>query len=164
MLYFVRKSETLVRMQALCDDIIANYKSIVFKGFNDRLADEPVYALAMAVLDLHPVDRKPEYYCFVPYATKLRSNYSRRAVRFANPTDGEVNSCCVVHWGNRNTEKAQYRFDVGAINAKSQGGVMYSVLYKMSFLLCIYKIVDFILEFCDKVSWFFDRVIHKLKK
>ncbi len=164
MLYFIRKSDTLGRMKTLCDDIIANYGKIVFRGFNNNLADEPVYALAMAVLNLHPVNRKAEYYCFVPCATKFYSNYFRREVRFANPADGEVGSCCIVHWGNRNTLRAQYRFDASAINCNRRKGIACSVLYRSGLLLFVYKIQDCIADLVGKVSWFFGRVVHKIKK
>lgn len=164
MLYFLRKSDTLSRMQTLCNDIIANYKNIVFKGFNDQLADEPVYALAMAVLGLRPVDRRPEYYCFVPFATKFRSNFASRVVRFANPTDGNVNGCCIVHWGNRNTLRAQYRFDAGAINDRHKKGIAYQLAYRYGFLLFCYRVKDCTSDLAKKISWIFSRIVRKLKK
>ena len=164
MLYFVRKSQTLIRMKTLCNDIIENYGNVTFKGFNDQLADEPVYALAMAVLDLRPVDRKPEYYCFVPFATRFRSNYSNRTVYFTNQTDGTVNGCYVVHWGNRNTLKAQYRFDAGAVNDHRKKSVRYQLAYRSGFLLFCYKVKDCAVDLTGKISWFFSRVIRKIKK
>lgn len=163
MLYFLRKSDTLLRMQTLCHDIIANYGQVTFKGFNDRLADEPVYALAMAVLDLRPVERKPEYYCFVPFATKFRSNYASGAVRFANPTDGEVTDCCIVHWGNRNTLRAQYRFDAGAVNFSRKKGFGYALVYRSGLCLLGCKLKDYVTDFVEKISWFVGRVLHKIK-
>ena len=164
MLYFIRKSDTLDRMQRLCSDIIANYQSIVFKGFNDQLADEPVYALAMAVLGLRPVDRKPEYYCFVPFATKFRSNYARRTVCFSNPTDGAVRECCVVHWGNRNTLKARYRLDAGAVNRDRKKDLWYRLAYRWGLLLLGYQAGDFVAELAGKISWFWGRAMRKIRK
>lgn len=163
MLYFIRKSETLLRVQVLCNDIIKNYRKVTFKGFNDRLADEPVYALAMAVLDLHPIDRKPQYYCFVPYATKFRSNYALREVSFANPTDGAVDSCCIVHWGNQNTLRARYRFDAGAVNCDRTSGMFYGLAYKNGLLLLLHRAKDGIADFGRKICWFFERVVRKIK-
>lgn len=164
MLYFIRKSETLTRMKLLCDDIIANYEKIVFKSFNDRLADEPVYALAMAVLGLNPVKRKPEYYCFVPYATKFSSNYARRKVHFTYPKEGDVNSCCIVHWGNYNTDRAQYRYDAKAVNCNQRNGAVYLLLYRSGLLLFIYKTKECLVDLCFKTKWLLGRIVHKLEK
>lgn len=50
MLYFVRPGETVERMYELCQKIISDYHTVNFKAFNNTLADEPVFALAMAVL------------------------------------------------------------------------------------------------------------------
>lgn len=168
MLYFIRKSDTLAHMKALCDDIIANYEKVTFKGFNDKLADEPVYALAMAVMNLHPVDRQPEYYCFVPYATKFASNYARRTVAFDNPTDGAVDGCAIVHWGNRNTMRAQYRFDAGAVNGCQNSGsgfsrFRYHVMYEQSVALRLQQFRDGVTDVREKITWFFDRVVCKIK-
>lgn len=164
MLYFMRNSETLERMQELCRDIISNYGKIVFKGFNEKLADEPVYALAMAVLDLRPVDRKPDYYCFVPYASKFSSNYERRTVRFTNPTDGTVDGCCIVHWGKRNTLRAQYRFAASVIDCDRRSGMLYAIIYRSGLLLLVYRAKDWIIDLVNKISWIISRIAYRIKK
>ena len=164
MLYFIRNSETLERMQELCRDIISNYGKIVFKDFNEKMADEPVYALAMAVLDLHPVDRKPDYYCFVPYASKFSSNYERRTVRFTNPTDGTVDGCCIVHWGNRNTLRAQYRFAASVIACERRSGLLYTIIYRSGLLLFVYRAKDWIIDLVNKISWIISRIVYRIKK
>ena len=163
-LYFIRKSETLARMQTLCNDIIANYKNVVFKSFNGLLADEPVYALAMAVLDLHPVERKVEHYCFVPYATEFSSNYSRRAVRYLYPGETKPNTSYIVHWGNQNTLRANYRFDAGALNFKRKDGVVFALLYRYGLLLPVYKTIDFIKDLWKKAVWYGGRAIQKIRR
>lgn len=167
MLYFIRKGEVVDRMYELCQNIISNYHAVTFKGFNDRLADEPVFALAMAVLDLKPVDRKPEYYCFVPFATRICTDYTSRRVNFENPKDGEVDACCVVHWGNQNTLKAPYRFDAHACNyaqreAQSQSYIWF--MYQTKALLHWFRMQDNVDALCKWVKWFFGRLSHKLRK
>lgn len=167
MLYFIRKSETLEKMQLICDDIIANYAKIEFRGFNDQLADEPVYALSMAVLGLHPVRRKAEYYCFLPFASRFSSNYALRKVYFENPKDGDVRRCCVVHWGNRNTLQAQYRFDASAVNREllaSKETLGSILLYRWELLLALYRTGDFLFDIWKKTVWFWDRIVNKIKR
>ena len=167
MLYFIRKSDMLKRMQSVCDDIIENYSKIQFRGFNDQLADEPVYALAMAVLGLHPVCRKAEYYCFRPFANRFSSNYACRAVQFENEKDGFVKHCCVVHWGNKNTLRAQYRFDARAVNREhlsANTSLGYRLLYRYGFLLTLYRIRDFFSDLWSKTVWFFAHATSKVKR
>lgn len=164
MLYFIRKTETLDRMHELCLDIISNYKKIEFKGFNEIMADEPVYALAMAVLDLRPVDRRPDYYCFVPYALKFSSNFERRTVRFTYPAEDTVDECFIVHWGNRNTLRAQYRFAASVLDCDRRSGMLYTIIYRTGLLLLAYRVKDWITDLCNKIAWFFSRIAYRLKK
>lgn len=159
--YFIRRGKTVEQMAALCQDIIDNYNSVQYKGFNDRLADEPVFALAMAILGLRPIERELYYYCFVPYASRITTNYHKKEVSFTNPKDGNVNSCCIVHWGNQNTKQAQYRFDAHAVdNAKI--GVTARVLYEKRLLLHFYRMQDWVRGFCKRITWVVSRIWAKL--
>lgn len=115
-IYFIRKTENIKKMQLLCDEIIENYNTVKYKGFNDCLADEPVFALAMSILNFKPIERKSSYYCFVPYATSFTSDYLKRAVHYTNPKDGNVTHCDIIHWGNKNTLKKQYKVNEYVIN------------------------------------------------
>lgn len=119
-LYFIRKGDTIDRMNHLCETILSRYNEVTYKGFNDRLADEPVFALAMAILGLKPVARQSDYYCFVPFATQFSSDYTTRTVTFCNPIDGAVDTCRIVHWGNQNTLTEPYRTDAFVVNWEQQ--------------------------------------------
>lgn len=164
MLYFVRKSDTLRRLCEQCDAIIGNYGCVQFKGFNDRLADEPIYALAMAVLGLKPVERQPAYYCFVPSSTQFRSNYLRRTVFSENPKDGEVNGHSIVHWGNRNTLRAEYRKDAWVVNHNDVDSIGYRLLYHSGLLLAAYKLKDCLADFWFMLNWRFRGALNKVMK
>ena len=165
MLYFIRKDETIRRMHQICQEIIENYHAVHYKSFNDRMADEPVFALAMAILNLKPVERRPEYYCFVPYATAFSSDYLTRRVSFENPTDGSVLGCDIVHWGNQNTLKAQYRFDAHVcdhLESASENSVSAWLLYRTKLLYVWFRIQDAWNWLCEWTMWFFERVRYKL--
>lgn len=168
MLYFIRKGNTIDQMEQWCQKIISDYHAVSFKAFNDVLADEPVFALAMAVMDLKPVERKPECYCFVPFATKISTDYFRRKVIYSNPKDGEVKACAIVHWGNKNTKGYQYRADAHAIQALHNEGKSNSirniVFYHLRAVYCWYRIVDAAKQMVGSVQWFFQRVCVKFKK
>lgn len=163
--YFIRRGENIVKTDALCREIISNYNAVQYKGFNDTLADEPVFALAMAILGMKPIHREPYYYCFVPYATELETDYCKKEVDFTNPTDGKVDHCCIVHWGNQNTKKAQYRFDAKAVDRIEQGtmsGAVRHCLFEKRWLLYIYRMQDKFNALFRWIAWFSSRLWSKL--
>lgn len=167
-IYFIRKGEVIDEMKTLCKRIAADYNLLNCNGFEGTIADEPIYAIAMAVLNLKPISRKPQYYCFVPFLTDLKTNYYTKEVSYMNPADGVVNDCSIVHWGNKNTAKWQYRFDSEAINYleyKYSNPLPKTVelfLYKLKTLSLVYYCEDKQKEFSDYIKWGFSRVTAKI--
>lgn len=167
MIYFVRNTEKLKQMYELCQDIITKYDLLTFNGFNDILADEPVYALMMAILNIKPVKRKAQYYCFVPFATSIKTNYYMKKVRYTNPKDGDVNDCCIVHWGNTNTKKYKYRFDDQAINLAADKhnkfkGLIELIEFRMKGLYWFYKFQDDWARIIEVFIWIVKRLKVKI--
>lgn len=161
-LYFIRKGAMLSKMEECCKTIISRYNEVTYKGFNDQLADEPVYALAMAILGLKPVDRKPYYYCFVPFATKISSDYANRTVTFQNPVDGDVDSCCIVHWGHKNTQMAPYRSDayvVDWIHLHPTQIPRFQIARTRWYRLC-----DFVRPRIETINYMLKRIRNKIKE
>lgn len=149
--YFIRKSPVIEEMNTICMDIISKYHLIKFRDFNDRLADEPIFALAMGILGLRPIPRKQEYYCFVPYAIKMKSDYLSRTIRYVNPGEDECIWCHLLHWGNVNTEKAAYRVEVDKLNylTSNRNRIVANIykwfFYDLNTLYCVYHVKDTIL-------------------
>lgn len=170
MLYFIRRGKSVDEMDQLCQKIISDYHSVSFKAFNDVLADEPVFALAMAIMDMKPIVRKPEYYCFVPFATRLVTDYRKRQVTYTNPKDGEVDGCCIVHWGNKNTLKAQYKADSHKLNycypgctaAKNRAASFF--LHQLNIIYWVYTFEDCGKAISDWLQWFFERLRFKITR
>lgn len=169
-MYFVRPGSKIDKMYNLCQKIISDYDSIKFRAFNDVLADEPVFALAMAVMNFHPVERKPEYYCFVPFAKWVRTNYINRTVSFQNSKDGKVNNCCIVHWGHRNTKLAKYKSDSQKLNYYYKCNLNWKdkirgwFLYRIDFLYFIYIILNKVYSAKNWIRWFSERVQVKVAR
>lgn len=169
-MYFVRPGDKIDEMYNLCQKIISDYDSINFRAFNDVLADEPVFALAMAVMNFHPVERKPEYYCLVPFADWIRTNYTNRTVSFQNSKDGKVGNCCIVHWGHRSTLLARYRSDSQKLNYyyrrrlgwkdKIKGWILYRI--NLFYFVCV--ISDKVHSAEKWISWFIERVRVKVTR
>lgn len=167
MLYFIRKGKEINEMDKWCRKIISDYRNISFKAFNDTLADEPVFALAMAIMNFKPIERKPEYYCFVPFATKLSTNYFRRCVKYANPKDGIVTTCAIVHWGNKNTLKWRYRADVYTIKVtynKDSISCFEMMLEQLRLVRLVYWLIDIYNKLTRFFNYFFRRVCEKIKR
>ena len=168
MLYYIKKGETIDRMYDLCNKIITDYNNFEFKAFNDILADEPVFSLAMAIMNLRPIAREPQYYCFVPYATSFHSNYLKRNVHFENPTDGEIVGCDIVHWGNKNTELALYKSEKDKINYlyKDNKSLIYKLygvcIYKTNIIYYLYITIDKVKSITSFCEWVLDRVYCKM--
>lgn len=167
-LYYIRKDQRLEELDTICQRIIKDYSSVRFKAFNHILADEPVYALAMAIMNLHPINREAKDYCFVPFATNIHVDYLSRRVRFSNSKDGNVEGCSIVHWGNRNTQKALYKSEVFRMNYYYgiKNGYMKRIV---GFWLCHINTIKVWYMICDAwqgaiawLKWFFERVYAKL--
>lgn len=163
--YFVRKSQTIDRMYSLCNDIIAKYHQVQFRDFNDRLADEPIFALAMGIMGLKPIMRKQEYYCFVPWAVKLSTNYLTRNIRYLNPGEAWCSYCVLLHWGNVNTGKATYITEVHKMHYLLSGknNKLYKFfMYDMNVYYGIHRVKDGIKELSNKLRWSLFRMRKKL--
>ena len=169
-IYFVRSGSKIDQMYSLCQRIISDYHSITFSAFNNVLADEPVFALAMSVMNFCPVVREPEYYCFVPFADYIRTNYLNRTVSFQNPKDGKVRSCCIVHWGNRNTLRAQYKSESQKLNYYYKQNLAWKekirgwFLYKMNLFYFGCVVSDKIYSAKRWICWFAGRVQVKVTR
>lgn len=161
MLYFIRKGDGIDRMAEWCQNLIAEYHKVSYKAFNAVLADEPVLALAMAIMDYKPIDRKPEYYCFVPFSTELSANYYRKKVSYSNPKDGHVAQCCIVHWGNKNTQKARYRTEMKTIDDVQALRKRSAAYYRLVYIGCYAQ--DQMRKAKEFMSWFVERIHHKIQ-
>lgn len=165
--YYVRKTEKIREFKLLCEKIIQDYPKLHFKSFNNRIADEPIIALAMAVMDFKPVEKEPDSYCFKPYCTLLETDYTTRSVVFENPGEGHVVGSDIVHWGNDNTRKAQYRFEVDKLNVSvnhKQSGFYYELMYKKKLKLKVHKIHDCLVLKYQRVNYLINHVPKKLSE
>lgn len=163
-LYFIRPGKKIDQMYELCQEIISEYHSYTFRAFNNVLADEPVFALAMSVMNFYPEERKPEYYCFVPFADYIYTNYINRTVIFSNSKDGKVENCCIVHWGNKNTLRAQYKSESSKMNYYYKRSLAWNekiighLWYRMNFFKFGCTISDKIYLAQRLLKWFIERV------
>ena len=152
-------------MYSICNDIIEKYHQVKFRDFNDRLADEPIFALAMGIMDLKPIMRKQEYYCFVPWTIKLKTDYLSRNIRYLNPGEEWCSYCVLLHWGNVNTGKAVYLTEIHKMNYQLSGKnnrIYKFFFYDLYLYYSIHRIRDVAINCSNKLRWILYQMRQKL--
>lgn len=152
--YFIRKGEAIKELARLCEDIQKNYFKIEFRQFSAKMADETIFALAMAVMNMKPVTAQPDYYCFAPCSTYLSVDYLKRKNAFRNDWDGDVENAHIIHWSNEYTKKARYRLErhkIDHLYRRGKVNALYSLfVYRLGPLGLMYRFQDG-MTFCRKV-------------
>ena len=164
-LYFIRNTDRLGDFKKVCDDIIQNYSKLTFKYFNDKIADEPIFALAMAIMDFKPIPRVPKYYCFLHAANYVKTDYISKSVEFKYDGEGVINECYIVHWSSENTRKAQYRFEIYKINSihkNKKFSLKYNILVNKKFKLKQYQMKDKIDSRMVRIKYIIKRIPQKI--
>lgn len=119
-MYFIRPGKTCQDLLELSYKIIENYDHYSIPYFS-KPADESVFALAIAIMDLKPTLRKPEYYIFLPVADYIVADISKGYLEYKTPKDPVTESGMLVHWANVNTGKALYKKEVLQLGYLSSG-------------------------------------------
>lgn len=164
--YFIRRGSTVDQLKPLCQDIIKNYHRVQFRQFSQVLADETIYALAMAVMDLAPVPSQKDYYCFAPCATKLRADYLSKTNAFCTPWDGDVTNGCIIHWSNPYTKRAAYCEELHKINylhrrQNARSALHEWVFYRSGLLKLTYSVRDFVRHCWDFAAIKCNHLFHR---
>lgn len=113
-LYYVRPGEYCSKMWELCMKIKDTYQSYHFKIFKEP-ADEPIFALAAAVMDSSVVERINDI-CFLPVSEKVSANFLTGQLDYVE--NGINYSASILHFSNHNTEKAFYKDEVDKIQSR----------------------------------------------
>lgn len=111
-MYFIRKDKEKADLFIqTCKKIITQYSNYQFRIF-EKPADEPVFALVMAVHHLPMVPYQPDIMCFYPSAVSFDADIRIQRALFEVPWYTGVINGKIVHWANFNTNKAVYRREV----------------------------------------------------
>lgn len=110
-IYFIRPGEICNQMTELCYKIIEHYDEYNITGF-PKAADEPIFAIAMGIMNLKTVNRKTEYYLFLPVANFINANISKGYLEYGLGEMEKTKNGMLIHWANVNTEKALYKKEV----------------------------------------------------
>ncbi len=113
-LYYIRPGEYCSRMWELCMKIKRDYYKYNFKIFKEP-ADEPILALAASIMDSTVVEKINDI-CFLPVTQKVYANFLKGKLSYLEK--GEFYSASILHFSNRNTEKAFYKNEVDKVESR----------------------------------------------
>lgn len=133
--YYIRKTEKLREFDETCSSILARYSDFVFRQFS-KPADEPIFALAMAIHGFQPVDRELAPICFYPHATSFSADMPRGEVRYVSryePEHDPSNLAYLIHWVSGITYRPVYLHEVVQLRRiLNNGAVRASAAYAIS--------------------------------
>ena len=130
-IYYLRSSDTMSRLSSLCRKIYDTYGDYRFWNFTAP-ADEPVYALAMSVLDLPTVHDRPEYNCFYPDASSIRCDIRTGLLEYTSRWDPQstlIHHALRVHWGARYTRSFLYQREAFRLRCRVRKGHLLAFSY-----------------------------------
>lgn len=121
--YFLRKTPHLEEFSATCQYILRHYRNFHFRQFSEP-ADEPVFALAMAVHGETTAGNRSLPVCFYPHVTRFEADFSRRILQYDSryfPEMGLITDGYMIHWGSGNTRKPGYLLEEYKLTRMLQG-------------------------------------------
>ena len=108
--YFLRRTDALQEFYRIARRIESTYGDYTFRQFQ-KVADEPVFALAMSVCGFRTMDKKSPDVCFFPHTTYFESDIAAGTAEYEDrytPERGRISRPYMVHWGSGNTRRMPY--------------------------------------------------------
>ena len=144
-IYYIRKSEKCKEVFRLANFFAEHFSDYQFNGFTTP-ADEPCFALAMAVKNCHPLDILEGGLVFAPSRKQIDIDITiPKAVYYKNV--GQQYRVNLIHWSNYRTKLALYKFEVEKINLLLDridiSKKKYKLLYQHKlryYFLCIFNL------------------------
>ena len=150
-IYFIRRSKKCKQLLETCLDIIDNYSKYYFKGFEDP-SDESVFALAMAVHNLRPIERQAKLYIFLPVANYFKANIQSGYLSYSTTWDERVENGMLVHWANVNTKRMSYKVETYKLQKIINNEELNA--FEINSLKLIWKFKDMCSDFEKKITTF----------
>lgn len=121
--YFLRKTSELQSFSETCKYIHKNYYQFKFRQFTNP-ADEPIFALAMAVHGFKTAGDSSLPVCFFVNTIRFTADLISGTTCYDNkyyPKKGLQYDAYMVHWGTGNTRKPVYLLEEYKLNQLLQG-------------------------------------------
>lgn len=164
-IYYIRKSKLCEELLTTCFDIIKNYDHYYFEYF-EKPADESVFALAMALHNCRPVERRARYYVFLPVAKYIKQDIAKGYLAYETFKDGLTENGMLIHWANINTKRSTYKVEAYKLKRMIKKEPINKVIICSSDF--IWSIEDFACDvrknLCAMQSWMKSKIYKMLKK
>jgi len=121
--YFLRKTEQLKAFSETCKYNYDTYHDYRFRQFTDP-ADEPIYALAMAVHNERTIGINSPNVCFYPHAILFETDIRNGIVKYTDKyriNEGLITGAYMVHWGSGNTRRDRYKLEEYQLEQLTRG-------------------------------------------
>ena len=121
--YYLRKSEELEAFAVTAKDILQNYRDYRFRQFT-KPADEPIFALAMAVHGFKPAGDKSQPVAVYPFANTFECDIVSGTNTYDNrffPAGGVMHDASLIHWCAALTNNVPYRMEEYKLNRMLKG-------------------------------------------
>ena len=121
--YYLRKSEELEAFAVTAKDILQNYRDYRFRQFT-KPADEPIFALAMAVHGFKPAGDKSQPVAVYPFANTFECDIVSGTNTYDNrsfPAGGVMHDASLIHWCAALTHNVPYRMEEYKLNRMLKG-------------------------------------------
>lgn len=129
-LYYIRPGEYCTSIWKLCQTIKDNYQSFEFRMFQ-KPADEPILALAAAIMDASVVERINDI-CFLPVTQKTSANFLKGKLEYIE--NGVKYSGSILHFSNHNTEKSFYKNEADKVKFRFEKNKIWISKYPIYFI------------------------------
>ena len=139
-IYFIRKSERAELFYQTCMSIVPYYKRIFTQyKYLTEPADEPIVALAMAIVGYKPIYYYPEILAFYRDSKISYIDILTGSLRYTVST-GSTNAGCIIHFATQNTKKAVYQNEIKKLewsihNSRKQPSALLKAYWKTNLLL-----------------------------
>ena len=153
--YYLRNTAKCEKVFEIANECARHYSDYHFRGFI-KPADEPVLALAMAVLDCKPINRHE--LVFAPKLRKLDADIVIPQCSYEF-FPGKWENTRLIHWSNYLTKKSFYRFEAEKLNKR----IRWDEISFFDLILYKFRLRRLVLRIYDLTAFAF-RIKRKLKK
>lgn len=124
-LYFFRKSKRLDVLCELINELREKYSTFKFRMFTGVPADEPIVALAMALMNIRPKEFDYSKIVFLPWLDYCKLDpFNGSFVFSSNKLDIKNARGILLHWGHSNTYGQEYLYNADIFRARCRRGLL----------------------------------------
>lgn len=145
-IYFIRKSEKLNDLYQTALDIAGEFEKYSFRWFRSP-ADEPIYAMAMAVCNFKPIPEDLKYFAWLIGVKIDKVDFFSRNLAY-HTLDGSGNVAeagWMLHFGHAMTVRPLYCIESAKINYEyvyhKKWNLPQSIVYQTTG--CLFGVIDF---------------------